>query len=315
MADIKIACSCDNNYVPHCGALIASIFANNRNNDIEINILTDGIDEQNTKRLKLLANTFKQTVKIIIVDTSLFSIFKNSKSRMKLPIQTYFRLIIPNIFKDYNKIIYLDVDMIVCSDLSEIWNLNIEDKVIAGVPDTERNIAPACKRLGYPISESYYNAGFGLYNLSAMRETNLLDEAVAIAKTSPEKLLYHDQDILNYIYHGKFFEVSLKWNFMQPFLMLEPSVVSRQKKELEKFIHNPCIIHYTSIKPWFIECEHPYKSEYWKYLGMTPWAGRRPVHVYHNFKTLLQYLHIKIIEIKFCIKNDKSRIYRKDLLQ
>lgn len=314
MSEIKIACSCDNNYVPHCGALIASVFVNNRNNKIEVNILTDGIDKENREKLNLLAKEFKQEIKIIVVDSSLFSIFSHSKSPIKLPLQTYYRLIIPTLFKDYDKILYLDVDMIVCADLAEIWNLDLGNKAIAGVPDTAWNIAPACRRLGYPLSESYYNAGFGLYNLSVMRETNLWNKAIDMVEKSPEKLLYHDQDLLNNIYHGQFFEVSLKWNFMQTFFMLEPSVVKRQKEELEKYIHNPCIIHYTaSLKPWFIECEHPYKSEYWKYLKMTPWAERKPVHIYHDLKTLLKYLHIKLVELKFYMKRDKSRMIRKKL--
>lgn len=314
MADIKIACACDNNYVTHCGALIASIFANNRKNRVEANILTDGISNENKRKLELLANEFNQEVKIVVIDSSLFSVFSKSVSKIKLPIQTYYRLIIPTIFKAYDKILYLDVDMIVCADLAEIWNINLEDKVIAGVPDTARNIAPACKRLGYPISDSYYNAGFGLYNLNAMRKTGLWEKAIDIVMKNPEKLLYHDQDLLNCIYHGQFLEVSLKWNFMQPFFMLEPSVVDRQKAELDKYIHNPCIIHYTaSLKPWFIECEHPYKSEYWKYLKMTPWNDRKPVHVYYNLRTLLNYLHTKLVELKFYLKRDKSRMIRKKL--
>lgn len=314
MADIKIACSCDNNYVPHCGALIASIFFNNKDNKVEINILTDGIDDENRQKLDLLAKEFKQEIKIIVVDSSLFSIFSKSKSTIKLPLQTYYRLIIPTLFKDYDKILYLDVDMIVCTDLAEVWNIDLGNKVIAGVPDTARNIAPACKRLGYLLSESYYNAGFGLYNLNIMRKTELWNKAINMVEKSPEKLLYHDQDILNGIYHGQFLEVSLKWNFMQPFFMLEPSVVKRQKAELEKNIHHPCIIHYTaSLKPWFIECEHPYKSEYWKYLKMTPWKERKPVHVYYDLKTFLKFLHTKLVDLKFYIKRDKSRIIRKNL--
>lgn len=315
MADIKIVCACDNNYVQHCGALIASIFVNNRKNKVEINVLTDGINDENRQKFKLLGEKFKQDIKIIVVDPSLFSIFSKSKSTIKLPLLTYYRLIIPTLFKEYEKILYLDVDMIVCADLSEVWNMDLRNKAIAGVPDTARNIASACKRLGYHFSESYFNAGFGLYNLNVMREKNLWDEAINMVEKTPEKLLYHDQDLLNSIFHGQFLEISLKWNFMQTFFMLEPSVVNRQKTELEKYIHNPYIIHYTApLKPWFIECEHPYKSIYWQYLKMTPWSNRKPEHFYHNIKTLLTYLHIKLVEFKFYIRGDKSRILRKDLL-
>lgn len=314
MENIKIACSCDNNYVPHCGALIASIFANNRENSVEVNVLTDGIDEDNINKLLALARDFNQVVIVRKVEPSVFSAFLNLESKIKLPIQTYFRLIIPTMFKDYDKILYLDVDMIVCSSLAEVWNLDLNNKVIAGVPDTARNITPGCKRLEYPQSDSYFNAGFGLYNLRAMRKSNLLDKAKYIAEKYPEKLLYHDQDLLNLIYHGQFLEISLKWNFMQPFFMQKPSVVDRQKSEVEKYINHPYIIHFTaSLKPWFIECDHPYRAVYWSYLKMTPWKDRKPVHIYRNVNTFIKYLRYRLLELKFYLKRDKSRILRKDI--
>lgn len=314
MDKIIIACSCDNNYIPHCGALITSIFVNNKKHDVEINIFTEGISVDNQHKLQRLSNEYNQKINIVSVDSSKFSVFNSLKTKIKLPIQTYFRLIIPSLLSDYEKVLYLDVDMIVCSDLSELWHTNIEGKAIASAPDTARNISPSCKRLGYSESESYYNAGVGLYNLNYLRNSCLWEKAIEIVSKYPERIMYHDQDLLNMIYHGHFVELSIKWNFMQSFYMKEPSVVNRQLCDLEKYIHKPCIIHYTaSLKPWFIECNHPLKNEYWKYLKLSPWHYRNPEHFYNNIITFIAYLKIRLLDLKFIILGDKSRIIRKNI--
>lgn len=44
----------------------------------------------------------------------------------------------------------------------------------------------------------------------------------------------------------------------------------------EELLH-PVILHYTNKKPWNYDSMHPLRSEYYKYLDMTPWQGQRPL--------------------------------------
>ena len=50
------------------------------------------------------------------------------------------------------------------------------------------------------------------------------------------------------------------------------------EREMNDAIQDPFIIHYTnSSKPWDYMNDHPYKSEYWKYLAKTPFSSYSPL--------------------------------------
>ena len=44
----------------------------------------------------------------------------------------------------------------------------------------------------------------------------------------------------------------------------------------EELLH-PVILHYTNKKPWNYDSMHPLRNEYYTYLDMTPWKGKRPL--------------------------------------
>ena len=51
------------------------------------------------------------------------------------------------------------------------------------------------------------------------------------------------------------------------------------------------IIHFADVlKPWFKECDNPYKGLYWYYLGLTPWANDKASYKYKLAKRILLYI-------------------------
>ena len=77
---------------------------------------------------------------------------------------------------------------------------------------------------------------------------------------------------------------------LESFLEKTPPIVPWQRKELEEWRKKPCIIHYASLrKPWFKECLHPYKDEFWHYAAISPWNELKPVFKYHGFKRFTKY--------------------------
>ncbi len=64
-----------------------------------------------------------------------------SKSNLPLdassfPLNVYARLFIPHFISPLlEKVIYLDVDMIMEKDIQELWNIDLQDKMISGVID------------------------------------------------------------------------------------------------------------------------------------------------------------------------------------
>lgn len=65
MHKIIIACACNDAYSPYCGTMITSVFCNNREENIEVNILTSDIGEDNKKKFGVLASDYNQVINIV----------------------------------------------------------------------------------------------------------------------------------------------------------------------------------------------------------------------------------------------------------
>ncbi len=297
MEKMIIACTCDNNYTAHCGTLLTSIFENNKNRDIEIYILTDYIDEVNRGKFKILADLYNQKINIIDIDIESFKHLPFGGKFENITLATYYRLLIPSVFPQlYNKVLYLDCDIIIRSDLYELWSLNVDNCAFAAVEDALSQIMECPVRLGYDVSELYYNAGVLLYNLVYLREMHFFQKVEAYCRTNLVHIKFHDQDIINALCHGKIQKIPIKWNIMDSFLFREPCIDSDYRKELDNALQNPNIIHYTGVlKPWFKECNHPYKSEYWYYRCLSPWKDGKEVNKYTGIKLIA-------VRMKYLIK-------------
>ncbi len=83
------------------------------------------------------------------------------------------------------KLLYMDIDMMVASDLSELYNIDISNYEYAAVKE---------KYGHYFIKWDYINAGMLLFNMKKMSETKLLEKARNMIRT--KKMLFADQDAI-----------------------------------------------------------------------------------------------------------------------
>lgn len=292
MEKIIIVAACDDKYSSHAGALAASVFANNQDVVVEFNLLTDFMSEENQQKFLQLATTFKQVVKIIHVDKSRFENLPIGQAfEDHINISTYFRLLIPDVFCSEDKILYLDSDMIVRKSLLPLWNSEIRNYAFLGVRDIEEMQQTNPLRLNYPIEDSYFNAGMGLYNLDYLKQLGFNEIVSEFIANHSNLIICHDQDILNACFHGKFKPVSETWNMLNDFLTYRYQYYGEDKTSFEAAKKDCCIVHFTTaIKPWHKECQNPYKSDYWKYLKMTPWKDEKPVFFFSNIYQRYMYL-------------------------
>ena len=101
--------------------------------------------------------------------------------------ETYFRCSLGELIPYLNKIIYLDTDVIVFKDLTNLYNLNFNDKMILG------------QSVHFEKNSGYYriNPGIMLLNLKKMREINMEKKILNIVINKKEKYNLHDQAIIN----------------------------------------------------------------------------------------------------------------------
>lgn len=306
MNRISIVCTFDNNYSQHCAVLLSSIFENNKESFFDIYILSDYIDEDNQNKLSKLVDNYSQKLYYLQIDKKQFEGLPFGGKFLNISLAAYYRLILPDVLPEsLNKILYLDCDIVVNGEISSLWNFDLQNNAVAGVEDSIRVSFNAPKRLGYPVNYSYFNSGVMLINLSTLRKMKFTQMAFFYIKCHLKEIVYHDQDILNALLYDKKVFLPIKWNVMECFLFRRPLIHSKYKQEIGDARKNPAIIHFTGkMKPWYKECNHPYKNKYCKYLLLTEWKEYISVEMYtqrfckmkyhlrQTLKYLLDWLHL-----------------------
>ena len=181
---------------------------------------------------------------------------------------TLLRLYLPELLPNVDKVIYLDCDIVVKTDIVELWNTPLIDKYIAACLDPMASCnthkwVKYCESKNIP-KDTYFNAGMIIMNLSKLRLETPPFSAKMISYLKEQKhLLLLDQDMLNWFCHGHYQRLDEKYN------------VFSARPDALKFIDD-CIIHYNGsiLKPWKIY-SGKIDDPYWYYLSKTPWAENK----------------------------------------
>lgn len=307
--EINIVFSVDDKYIQHCSATIASILLNSaKGNHFNFYILDGGISLKNKEKLNKLKKLRDFNVTYIKINNDDFKDLPLNRSYIS--IATYYRLLLPQILpSNVNKVIYLDADIIVESDISEFWNTDISDYACAAVED--EGSLYQIKRLKLPIKNLYFNAGVMLFNIDYLRKNDFIKNWQKYFNENKDIILLQDQDILNGTLNGKCKFLPLKWN-ANGRIYSNDHIIEHEYtwEEATEAAHHPAIIHYTDKnKPWMNSCNHPLKDEYLKYLEYTPWKHKIPLYkscyVVSKFIKPVQINRRKFISLRWN-KHEKS---------
>lgn len=273
---MNIVCCIDRNYVMPAGVLITSICINNPDAQIAFHIVCNpNVTRQDKDDLTQIVEKYGNKILFYGVDEQMLSSFTVGKAGQPghITIATYYRLLLPLILPEkIDKILYLDADIIVRGDLMPFYDSDIEGYAVGAVTDMSSGLITIFNRLRYSERLGYFNAGVLLINLKYWREHNILGECFEFAQNYPDRIKFHDQDILNYVLRERKKLFPLTYNFQDGFIYTVPSLsLEKYEKEILEAEKDPVIIHYLAIKPWFKRCVHPYKGEFLKYKAMTKW--------------------------------------------
>lgn len=171
---------------------------------------------------------------------------------------TYLRLMLHRLLPEVDKILYMDVDVLICGSLLPVWQEKFCSQVLAAVKGAvnlsdkwEWNSDRPYWNLLEGQKGKYINAGVTLMNLQEIRSLQLEWQWNELAK---EKLYYQDQDILNITCQNKILYLPPKYNRLAYMddndynRFVEEGIFS--VKECEEALHSPIIIHYAGDKPW-----------------------------------------------------------------
>ena len=302
---MDIVFSTDTHYIMPTGVMMTSVCINNKDTDITFHALIDeSVTNKQRQQLEdVIADNSRHHIAYYIMNASQFAMLpKLGEVKLHITQATYYRLFLTEILPaDIEKVLYLDGDIVVTGSLSELWNTNLDDCAVGGVADMSEAIQEY-SRLGYPSDYGYFNAGVLLISLRYWRENEIVDTFRKIMVETPERIKFHDQDVLNISFFNSKKQLSLKYNVQNGFLYKKEFwQIDCQKYEqsVMEAVRQPVIIHYSArIKPWFVDCENPLKGEWVKYYKKTQWRRNKlkrkePLTLRNRIGKILRRLHVK----------------------
>lgn len=280
---IPVVFASDNNYVPMVTTTIYSMLKNASDAyRYDIVILHEGIAWENQDAMKAFFGRF-ENAGLQFCDVSRFvNQYDLTTNNPHISNETYYRFLIQQLLPYYGKVLYLDSDLIVKGDVSELFSVDLGDNLLAAVRDVDYcgnlNMKDGIRMrytkevLGMRQPFDYFQAGVLVLNTKAMRELHPMEKWLEFA--SDDCYIYNDQDILNAHCEGRVKFLDYDWNVMTDcygrigrIFSFAPAAVFdafNDSRNHEK------IVHYAGAeKPWkVITCDR--FSLYWEYAKDTP---------------------------------------------
>ncbi|MEF2893637.1 MAG: glycosyltransferase family 8 protein, partial [Akkermansia sp.] len=225
----------------------------------KVYILSDGIDAGNRSKLEELAAPFDCRLEFIEISNILEE--HDFPHTQQWPVPAWGRVFIPELLKEEKgNVLYLDIDVLVCRDLTELFRTDLAGRAVGVVfenfskPGSHFN-----ERLDMPLScTGYFNSGVLLMDVDVFRQKGLVRAVLDYAVSYRDRLTCPDQDALN----GALCELTAplhpRWNWhdglTRRILKNDPAekfwrgVTPRQAVEAAL---EPGILHYQGVhKPW-----------------------------------------------------------------
>ena len=272
---IPIVLAADNNYrYPLMVTILSAVMNADTNTEYQFIILISDEFEVDSKKM------INELLQQYNMPEAIFYNMGKSYGEIKMQIKhishaTFYRLQLPELLKKIEKCIYLDVDIVVKKDLKEFFNIDIEDKYVAGVKAAgyyypEEKKKKTMQILKLATFDQYINAGVLLLNLKKMRDDNL---STVFQQLLGKNFPSQDQDILNVACYNHIKILPLKYNAMTKYNVgdknaydtIESLPICYSREEWNEACEAPVIIHYADRwKPWQ-DLRGQFVAGWWKY--------------------------------------------------
>ncbi len=191
-----------------------------------------------------------------------------------------FRMLLPRVLPDEQRVIYLDSDIVVADSLLPLWEQELGGTPVgavrdAGAPFPVGPLGTDWRGLGLEPSTPYLNTGVLLIDLDAWRRDDLGERTIDLLRGA--RPVWGDQDGLNAVLGGRWLELPRRWNLQSPDARGVGLAWALWREDVEEALADPAVVHFTERdKPWMYGCEHPLAEVWFEALDRTAWSGWRP---------------------------------------
>lgn len=214
-----------------------------------------------------------------------------------------YRLFLPRLLSSLERIIYLDGDVFIMKDLSQLWNIVLDNCSLAAVPDIKETQHFIRTQRYYRKqkldADRYFNSGVLLMNLKYIRQhVDLIAEYLSYIHKFPHALML-DQDFLNYLFQNSTHLLPVSYNFISYDLSnLTEDIAKKQ-----------IIVHLAGrYKAW--DCRNPFVIAYFSRYYAENFSSETRMEGLCNYMSTLPMRHFNKMCLNYALmemeKNDKS---------
>lgn len=194
----------------------------------------------------------------------------------------HFIYLLPWILKNHKKIVYLHSDILVKTDIKQLFDVDLNGKAIAAPRDllriSEHRQNPKLyqfrqHKLSMKDPYDYFSSVAVVFDLELIRQQQSVEDCVRFSMSN-----YYHMDIMNRLYNGNVKFLEPKWNAIietiGPLKLISEYMPKVYLDELHKSQKSPAIVHYLSYpKPW----QNPngeMATDFWEIARRTPFYER-----------------------------------------
>jgi lipopolysaccharide biosynthesis glycosyltransferase len=267
---IVIVVACDNHYMPLLAGLMKSIEINHKSGEhIHFYILDDGVYKKNKIKLQESVSYDVFTIHWVPKEKAIPEGMNIPYDNSSYPLIIHMRMFIPYFIPaEYEKVIYMDVDMIVNDDISKLWETDMQDFTIAAVTDVRLrefgnlHAVENYEQLGFDAKTRYFNTGLILMNTRKWRENDFTPKIFLCIENNRKYANYPDQYGLNVVFANQCQEIDTKWSW-----------------SAAEWNPDASLVHFIWRKPIYktYRYEPRYQEMFFKYLRLTKWNNFKPI--------------------------------------
>ncbi|HEY2786557.1 MAG TPA: glycosyltransferase family 8 protein [Fimbriiglobus sp.] len=291
-SDVYLLCAANSAYAMPLAVMLTSVVANLRSGrPLHIHLLVTEFDSDLKEKVErsVMRNVRPGgtvTFTWHIFDADRFASYFHKAEVRHLSADSYSRMVCDEYLPaDCGKVVYLDCDLVVCRDISDLSDALNEDKVLGAISNiwipyvsTMWNGRPVVfnyAELGIPPQSRYFQCGVLVLNMPLWRARGVPAKLLDYLSLHHTEVIFHDQGVFNAVLHDQWQRLDQRWNqvatVLYPKLWKAPAYT---RAEWKRAFADPYVVHFDGPnKPWKPDFTAPRGSFFFKYLDKTEFAG------------------------------------------
>jgi lipopolysaccharide biosynthesis glycosyltransferase len=274
---VHVACVIEGSYLAHCATMLHSVLSHAPAGGVHVHVIpAPDVAVRPVQRMRSWLEATGAGVTVHAVDDERCAGLPTVGFTGKA---TWYRIFLPELVPDAERLLFLDADLVVRDDLTPLWSTDLDGAYVGAVTNVcepEYRERPA--QLGLGRGDEYFNAGVLLMDLDAMRRDDCPARLYEYGVEHADELVWRDQDALNVVLAGRRKPLHPRWNVMNIMWIADWGDEVFGSDRAEEARRSPAIRHFegpADNKPWHWACTRPHRELYFEHRRATPWPRAR----------------------------------------